>query len=114
MLGESLIRYNSILTDPFAYEHRVALAALVAIYYTTVMSWIDWHNTMEHMPYNFSRTAHSATEKLRLWSDLGIVTLYTYLLLTVEPLVENPEGDLFSPPSGVCSRVQPLSRPWVD
>jgi 5'(3')-deoxyribonucleotidase len=96
VLGQSLIRYSAVLTDPFSYEHRVALIALITVYYTTVMSWIDWHNTMEHMPYNFSRrTAHSATEKLRLWSDLGVVTLYTYLLLTVEPLVENPNGNLF-------------------
>lgn len=95
VLAQSLGRYSDVVIAPFAYEHRVALVALVGVYFTTVMSWIDWHPTMEANPYNMSsKNPHRKTEVLRIWFDLGVVSAYAYLLFSIEPFKINPQGDI--------------------
>lgn len=95
VLAQSLGRYADIVIDPFSYEHRIAFMALLTVYFTTVMSWVDWHPTMEANPYNMSsRNPHRRTEVLRLWFDLLVVTFYAYLLFSVEAFKGNPQGDI--------------------
>jgi hypothetical protein len=92
VLAQSLLLHRDIVVHPFSGANRVAALALAAVYITTVLSWIDWHVTMEMRPYNFSsQNAHLTTEKVRLGLDLFIVTVYAYLLFTVEELKQKPD-----------------------
>jgi hypothetical protein len=52
---QPLLLYGDVFVQPFAYEHRTAVFALLAVYVTTVSSWIDWHITMEANPYDIYR-----------------------------------------------------------
>ena len=74
-----------MVVDPFSTSHLVATFALLTVYVTTVLSWIDWHVTMELRPYNFNRqNIHRFMEESRLGLDLLIVTIYAYILFTIE------------------------------
>src|ERR1039457_4550543 len=93
VLAQSLLLHRDLVVHPFSVPHLVAVSALAAVYVTTVLSWIDWHVTMELRPYNFSaQNAHRHTEQLRLGLDLFIVTIYAYLLFTVEDVKRQPSG----------------------
>ena len=95
VLAQSLGRYDDVVTRPYVYEHRLAALALLSVYFTTVMSWVDWHPTMEANPYNMSsKNPHRRTEVLRLWFDLGVVTTYAYLLFSIEDFAGDPHGDV--------------------
>jgi hypothetical protein len=52
---QPLLLYGDVFVQPFTYEHRTAVFALLAVYVTTVSSWIDWHITMEANPYDIYR-----------------------------------------------------------
>lgn len=92
VLAQSLLLHRDIVVQPFSGANWVATLALAAVYITTVLSWIDWHVTMEMRPYNFSpQNVHLTTEKVRLGLDLFIVTVYAYLLFTVEDLKQKPD-----------------------
>jgi len=86
VVAQSLFLYREVITDPFSPAHRSALVALLAVFLTTVLSWIDWHITMELHPYDRRRPI----EWGRLTADLLIVVLYAYLLFTVEAFVASP------------------------
>ena len=92
VLAQSLLLYRDVVLHPFLPGNWVSALALGAVYTTTVLSWIDWHITMEVRPYNFSAShVHGLTEKIRLGVDLFIVTTYAYLLFTVEALKQPGE-----------------------
>jgi uncharacterized HAD superfamily protein len=90
VLAQSLFLFRGVVVHPLRPDNRVAALALVAVFTTTVLSWIDWHTTMVFSPYE---TRHRA-EKARLFADLLIVVTYAYLLFTVEPLVGHPSSSL--------------------
>jgi len=90
VLAQSLFLFRSALLDPFSEKNRIAVLALVGVFYTTVASWVDWHVAMAHRPYDTRQ--HS--ERFRVYADVGVSALYAYLLFTVEPLVGNPAGSL--------------------
>lgn len=93
VIAQSLILYREVVVSP--HEHWVAALGLGIVYVTTVLSWIDWHITMEARPYNFNpRNRHRPTEQLRLGCDLIVVTLYAYLLLSLSPMVGAPDGSI--------------------
>src|ERR1035437_1469155 len=84
VLAQSLLLHRDIVVHPFSGANWVAALALSAVYITTILSWIDWHITMEMRPYNFSpQNVHLFTEKVRLGVDLFVVTVYAYLLFTI-------------------------------
>lgn len=84
VLAQSLGRYDAVVLDPFAPEHRLQALALLGVYITTVLSWIDWHVTMARRPYNFNpKAGKRLTEEMRLLADLFIVSAYAFLLLSV-------------------------------
>ena len=91
VLAQSLLLHRDIVVHPFSAGNWIAALALAAVYITTVLSWIDWHVTMEMRPYNFSfQNTHRFTEQIRLGVDLFIVTVYAYLF-TVEELKSRPD-----------------------
>jgi uncharacterized HAD superfamily protein len=88
VIANSLYLYREVLVHPFARGHGVALLALVSVFAMTVLSWIDWHVTMELHPYDRRRPV----ECLRLAADLAIVVVYAYILFAVEDFVASPAG----------------------
>jgi hypothetical protein len=87
---QPLLLYGDVFVQPFTYGHRTAVFALLAVYVTTVSSWIDWHITMEANPYDIYR----GWEKARLVADMFVVVVYAYLLLTIEPFANDPSADI--------------------
>lgn len=95
VLAGSLTAFKAVVVAPGG--HSVALMALIGVYGTVVMSWIDWHITIELYPYHVSpRNPDRWVEYTRLLLDLAIVVVYTYLLFTAEPLISNDSADLYS------------------
>src|SRR3990172_4999655 len=68
----------------------LALLCLVTIFGTTVLSWMDFHRTMEKNPY----LASSGLEKTRVAVDMIIVVAYAYVLFTIERIKGSPEANL--------------------
>jgi 5'(3')-deoxyribonucleotidase len=91
VLAQSFVLHRDIVVHPIAAKNWVPAIALAAVYITTVLSWIDWHVTMEVRPYNFNpRNRHRVTEQLRLGLDMLVVTVYAYLLLVIDELKKTP------------------------
>ena len=90
VLGQSLLLFKDVLLDPFTASHWLAALAWATVFYTTVASWVDWHVLMVRRPYD----TRQLVDRFRFYSDVGIATLYAYLLFTIQPLVGNPSGDL--------------------
>lgn len=71
VLAQGFLLHRNIILHPFAVENLVPGLALATVYITTVLSWIDWHVTMELRPYNFNpHNRYRATEQLRLGLDM--------------------------------------------
>jgi uncharacterized HAD superfamily protein len=86
VLAQSLVLFKKPLLDPFAYGNRVAILALLTVFYTTVASWIDWHVAIVRRPYD----TRQFQERYRVYADLAVAMLYAYLVFTIEPLVGAP------------------------
>src|ERR1700723_1682 len=83
VLAQGLVLNKDLILDPF-HGRVIATIALVAVYMTTVLSWVDWHTTMELRPYNLNpRNTHILTERLRVYVDLFIVIAYAYLIFVI-------------------------------
>lgn len=97
VLAQSLVSYRAILIDPVPSHdptsHVVAIAALVTVYVTTVLSWYDWHHTMMDRPYDMSR--YGGSEWFRLATDMVIVVLYAYLLFSITPFGSDPTASIW-------------------
>ncbi len=95
ILAQGILRNSELVASPFAASNLIAAAGFAALYFTTVRSWIDWHLTMTKYPYDVRLSSpHRSTEMLRIWTDIGFVVTYAYLLFTIEPLIGNPDADL--------------------
>jgi len=99
--GQGLVLYRAVVVSPFRHDHIPAALALVSIYVMIVWSWIDWNTSMEDHPYDFRTRARTRlgrwqtrAERWRLYSDILIVVLYSYMLFQVKPLTQNPEADM--------------------
>lgn len=90
VLAQSLFYYKDVIVDPLSTRNRIATVALVSVFLMTVLSWIDWHVTMELHPYD----RRALVEWVRLAADLMVVVLYAYLLFAIEPLRSTPAGDI--------------------
>jgi len=90
VLAQSLFLFRGVVTHPLEAGNRVATLALVAVFTTTVLSWVDWHTTMVFSPY----LTRERPEKMRLFADLLVVIAYAYLLFSVEPLVGHPQDSV--------------------
>jgi hypothetical protein len=95
--GQGLVLYRDVVVSPFDHDRIPALLALVSVYVMIVWSWIDWNSSMEDHPYDFrSRLGRWRTraERWRLYSDIVIVVLYSYMLFQVAPLAANASADI--------------------
>ena len=90
VLAQGLFLFRAALLSPVTHENRIAVLACACVFYTTVSSWVDWHVAMAHRPYDTRQHA----ERFRVYADVGVATLYAYLLFTIEPLVGHPDGSL--------------------
>jgi len=80
-----------VLIDAPELKYAVLVTGLLAIYYTTIRSWLDWHITMERNPYSLFQPADatSSPETARIHLDLAVVSVYAYLLLQLHTVVPN-------------------------
>lgn len=93
VLGQAFAGYSLVVLSPWA--HPAAFLALVAIFITTILSWIDWHATMVEMPYQFYQVfRRRLVEEGRVLMDLLVVSIYAFALLSIDPLTHHPDGDV--------------------
>jgi 5'(3')-deoxyribonucleotidase len=93
VIAQSLVLYRGVIVEPWSSGNWLPALTLMTVYLTTVLSWIDWHVTMEYSPYNFNpKAGHRFPEQCRLFSDLGIVTVYAYLLFSIDLFVGQPDS----------------------
>ncbi len=94
VVAQSLVLYRDVIVHPLSQGHWLGALALGTVYVTTVLSWIDWHTTMEYSPYNFNpRNSVRFAEQLRLGADLVVVSIYAYQLFSIEAFVGSPASD---------------------
>jgi 5'(3')-deoxyribonucleotidase len=95
VLAQSFILHKDIVLHPV--DNLVPALALATVYITTVLSWIDWHVSMELRPYNFNpKNRYRVTEQLRLGLDMLVVTIYAYLLLSIAEIRTVPNKGVSS------------------
>ena len=93
VLAQGLLLHREVVLHPIANGHWVASIALGTLYFTTVLSWIDWHVTMEARPYNFNpRNKYRVTEQLRLGLDVIVVVIYAYLTFSIQEFSSDPDA----------------------
>jgi hypothetical protein len=99
--GQGLVLYHEVVVSPLQHNRIPAALALTSIYVMIVWSWIDWNSTMDDRPYDFRSRARTTLgrwqtrfERWRLYSDIVIVVLYSYMLFQVAPLVNHPNFDI--------------------
>ncbi len=92
VLAQAFAGYSVVVLSPWA--HVVAFAALVAIFITTILSWIDWHTTMVEMPYKLYQAFWPRlAEEVRVLLDLLVVSIYAFAILSIDPLTQHTDGD---------------------
>ncbi|MGV8084315.1 MAG: hypothetical protein AB2L09_11885 [Coriobacteriia bacterium] len=124
VLGQSLLLYREAVVNPFRSTNWLLLLALITIYLTTILSWIDWHRSVELNPYQIATTPPPPpkifrqirtlaisgllkslrTYYSRLWQvlreysriaiDLLIVATYARMVLTANALQYDPRTTL--------------------
>jgi len=96
VLAQSISRYEEIFLHPLNRNHFLAALAIITIFLTTVLSWIDWHITMGLRPYNFNPRDRRwrIIDEFRLFSDMIVVIVYAYVLLTIKDFSSDPRADI--------------------
>jgi hypothetical protein len=92
VLGQGLIRFSSVVEEPFEANVQVWIA-LVLIYYTVVRSFVAWHTAIETRRYRMLSDRRT-TELWRVYIDVLIVATYAYMLFSAEPLMRDGGGDV--------------------
>ena len=93
VLAQSLGSESAVVLRPWRAGNRLDAVALLGVYVTTVMSWIDWHATIARHPYDFSeRHGLRIAERLRFGVDLFVVSVYAFTLFAVRELATSGAG----------------------
>lgn len=95
---QGLVLNRDLIVNPLTYENVLALFCLFVILSTTVMSWMDFHRSVERNPYIIERS----TEKLRVVADVLVVISYLYVLFSIESIKGKPYADLSHFLFGYC------------
>lgn len=91
VLAQSFVLHRDIILHPTDLNNLIPAVALATVYVTTVLSWIDWHVTMELRPFNFNpRNRHRVIEQFRLGFDMLVVVVYAYLVFAIDDLKKAP------------------------
>jgi hypothetical protein len=96
-LGQGILLFQDFWRDPLDHDNLTLVLALAAIYFNTLMSFIDWHIAMERDPYliAWERPFWARTlERCRFATDLLIVATYAFLVVNAVPLMKDPSTDL--------------------
>jgi 5'(3')-deoxyribonucleotidase len=91
ILARSFYTYGSAFLPPIQGDIFTLTLALCAVYGCVLWSWIDFSHSLLLSPYNFK---NKPLERYRFASDLFIVLIYTYLLLYVDIIKNDPSSDL--------------------
>ncbi|MFZ2054032.1 MAG: hypothetical protein WAU81_07520 [Candidatus Aminicenantales bacterium] len=95
VLGQSLGRYDEVVLHPLSANHFLAAIALMTVFVTAILSWIDWHITMELSPYNLSpRNDYRIFDQMRLLCDILIVVFYAYTLFSIKSFYSYPQKNI--------------------
>lgn len=89
VLGQGLSDNRAALLSPL--HNLIPLLALLAVFITTILSWVGWHELMERCPYVLwtGEGRPHIVELFRLGVDLLIVATYAVLLFFVGELTKN-------------------------
>jgi hypothetical protein len=93
VLGQSIIRFAEPISSPF-HSNVPTWLALVTIYYTVIRSFVAWHAAIETRRYRMLVEAVRTTELWRVYIDVAILALYSYMLLTAERLIDDPGANI--------------------
>jgi hypothetical protein len=84
VLAHSLDLYSDVVLRPWRAGNRLDALALLGVYVTVIMSWIDWHRTVARRPYDFGeRRGVRVAEQFRFGADLFVVSVYAFTLFAV-------------------------------
>jgi hypothetical protein len=95
-LGQGILLFQWFWSDPLHSRNIPVALALLAVYLTTFLSFIDWHIAMDERPYmvTVGTTGEQWLERLRVWIDLLIVMTYAYLLINANDFKSDPNHSL--------------------
>lgn len=95
VIAQGVLRFDTVFKEPWNATPQV-LVALVIIYYTVVRSFIAWHSAIEQWRYRVlvSKDRIRTIELWRVYTDIFIVIVYAFLLLTAEPLIHDEGADI--------------------
>ena len=79
-ITQSFLLYKDTIISP---ELSAANLSLVLVYLTIILSWIGYHKSILHYPYN-----KSFWSRLRLFFDILILLLYAYLVFIGQDLTK--------------------------
>jgi hypothetical protein len=96
-LRQGILLYKEFWIDPLHPRNLPVFLALVSVYVTTFLSFIDWHLAMERRPYMVARelpVKEWRREWFRVWIDLLIVMVYAFLLVNGTILIHDPNHSI--------------------
>lgn len=80
---QGLVIYKNIILEPFQGTNSFAFYALITLYISTLLSWIDFSSTIDLNPYG--RNWYGV---IRFFSDVTIVCLYATALFSIQKIHE--------------------------
>lgn len=83
---QGFVRYDWLILDPFS--SWFTFLALLSLYVVTTLSWIGYHKSMVTYPYQ----TESRKSWLRMIADFLIVSIYAYLLFSIQDLAAGSDG----------------------
>lgn len=77
-ITQGFVLYRNLISNP---SLSTEIVTLILVYATIILSWIGYHTSILHYPYN-----KSDWSKIRLFLDIIILVLYAYLVFVVADL----------------------------
>jgi hypothetical protein len=77
-ITQGFVLYRDLISNP---SLSTQIVTLILVYATVILSWIGYHTSILHYPYN-----KSAWSNIRLFLDIIILVLYAYLVFVVADL----------------------------
>jgi hypothetical protein len=93
VLGQGILQFAEVFESPFQANATVWLG-LLTVYYTVIRSFLAWHAAIEARRYRMLVEKVRTGELWRVYIDVAIVALYSYMLFGVKPLIEDPGASL--------------------
>jgi hypothetical protein len=93
VLGQGILQFAEVIESPFEANVAVWLA-LITVYYTVIRSFLAWHAAIEARRYRILVERVRTGELWRVYIDVAIVGLYSYMLFGVTPLIADKGADL--------------------